>query len=153
MRVEIERALPQAHQKLTEIAHAAKRLWGYPESWMRRWRDALTITPVFITENEVYTASVNDEVAGFYALIGSGAKVTLDHLWVMPSQIGAGIGRQLFNHAVEVARQLGATELEIEADPNAVAFYERMGATRVGENVYTLEDQPRRLPLLTYRIG
>ena len=153
MQVQIERATPQAHQRLTEIAHAAKRHWGYPESWMRRWSDALTITPEFIADNEVYTASLIDEIAGFYALIGSGAKMTLDHLWVLPSQIGGGIGRQLFNHAIEVARQLGATEVEIEADPNAVAFYERMGAIRVGENVYELEGQPRRLPLLVYRIG
>jgi GNAT superfamily N-acetyltransferase len=152
MRAEIERAMPQAHRRLSEIAHAAKRHWGYPEAWMREWRDTLTITPEFIADNAVYAASVGDEIVGFYALLGSGAKVTLDHLWVLPSQMGAGIGRELFNHAIATARRRGAIEVEIEADPNAAAFYERMGATRVGENVYELEGQPRRLPLMIYRI-
>jgi hypothetical protein len=44
-------------------------------------------------------------------------------------------------------------EIEIEAEPNAVGFYERMGATRVGENEYELEGQPRILPLLIYKIA
>ncbi|MFL6212327.1 MAG: GNAT family N-acetyltransferase [Blastocatellia bacterium] len=152
MQVRIERAVPPSHQRLSEIAFAAKRHWDYPEAWIHQWRDALTITPEFIAANEVYAASVDGQVVGFYALVGSDVKVTLDHLWVLPSQIGGGIGRKLFNHAVEMARQQGATEIEIEADPNAVAFYERMGATRVGENVYELEGQPRRLPLLTYKV-
>jgi GNAT superfamily N-acetyltransferase len=153
MQILIERAGPQAHGQLSEIAHAAKRHWGYPEAWMRQWHDALTITPEFIAENEVYAARGDDETVGFYALVGSGAKVTLEHLWVRPAQIGAGIGRKLFNHAAQTAQRLGATEIEIEADPNAVTFYERMGATRVGENVYELEGQPRRLPLMIYQLA
>ena len=153
MQVQIERATSKTHRRLSEIAHAAKRHWGYPEAWMREWRDALTITPEFIADNEVYAASVGDEIVGFYALVGNGAKVTLDHLWLLPSQMGAGIGRQLFNHAMATARRRGAIEVEIEADPNAASFYERVGATRVGENVYELEGQPRRLPLMIYRIA
>lgn len=153
MQVSIDRATPQTHRRLSEIAHAAKRHWGYPEAWMRAWADALTITPEFIADNDVYTASVDEEIVGFYALVGEGAKVTLDHLWLLPAQMGAGVGRQLFNHAIETARQRGATEVEIEADPNAATFYEHLGATHVGENVYTLEGQPRRLPLMIYRIA
>jgi GNAT superfamily N-acetyltransferase len=152
MHVVIERATPQTHWRLSEIAHAAKRHWGYPEAWMREWRDTLTITPQFIQDHEVYTASVDAEIVGFYGLVGSGARMTLDHLWVLPSQIGAGIGRRLFNHAMAAARRRGAIEVEIEADPNAAAFYERVGATHVGENVYVLEGQPRRLPLMVYRL-
>jgi GNAT superfamily N-acetyltransferase len=149
----IERAGIETHGTLTEIAHAAKRHWGYPERWMQHWRDTLTITPDYIAGNEVYVARLGDAIVGFYALMGSGAKLTLDHLWLSPSQIGAGIGRTLFNHAMAKAKQLGATEIEIEAEPNAVGFYERMGATRVGENEYELEGQPRILPLLIYKLA
>jgi len=86
-------------------------------------------------------------------LTGSGARLTLDHLWLAPAQIGTGLGRTLFAHAVITAKQMGALELEIEAEPNATGFYERMGATRVGENIYELEGQPRILPLLIYKLA
>jgi GNAT superfamily N-acetyltransferase len=152
MQLRIEKAGREAHLALTEIAHAAKRHWGYPERWMQLWRDTLTITPDYIADNEVYLARAGEQVVGFYALLGSGAKLTLDHLWLVPSQIGAGIGRKLFDHAITTARRLGAAEVEVEADPNATGFYERMGATRVGENVYEMDGQPRILPLLIYTL-
>jgi GNAT superfamily N-acetyltransferase len=148
----IERAGTEIHHRLTEIAQAGKRHWGYPERWMQLWRDALTITANYISGNEVYIARIGELVVGFYALTGSGARLTLDHLWLAPAQIGTGLGRSLFTHAVAVARQMGAMEIEIEAEPNATGFYERMGATRVGENAYEIEGQPRILPLLIYRL-
>lgn len=52
----------------------------------------------------------------------------LDHLWVVPEKFGTGIGRALFQHALQQAEALGAEFLELEADPHAVGFYERMGA-------------------------
>lgn len=72
----------------------------------------------------------------------------LDHLWVLPERIGSGIGRSLFEHAVHRASALGAEVLEIESDPNAEGFYRRMGAERIGENVFEIERQRRTLPLL-----
>lgn len=153
MELRIEKADPTTHQTLTEIAHAAKRHWGYPERWMQLWREALTITPDYIADNGVYVVQARDEIIGFYALLGTSEKLTLDHLWLTPSYMGSGIGKALFNHAVALARQLGATEVEIEADPNAVGFYERMGAVRFGETEYEVEGQPRILPLLIYKLA
>ena len=45
----------------------------------------------------------------------------------------AGFGRTLLDHATREARRRGAKRLTILADPYAAAFYERMGARRVGE--------------------
>ena len=42
--------------------------------------------------------------------------------------IGSGAGRALFDAAAVLARQQGAHRMTILADPNAAAFYERMGA-------------------------
>lgn len=148
MQTTIQRARPEQHERLTQIAHAAKKHWGYPERWMEIWKDALTITPEFIAGNEVYTVRVESEVAGFYGLIVSEGKVQLEHMWVDPDYIGGGIGKQLFDHAIKVATSLGASLMEIESDPNAEGFYKRMGARQVGESVSTLEGQPRLLPLL-----
>ncbi len=146
--VEIVRASPGDAGVLTRIAFAAKSYWGYPERWIERWQEALTITPEFISDNEVYGAVFEEELGGFYALVERGREVELEHLWVSPEHIGAGIGRALFDHAVRRAAALGATTLSIEADPNAEGFYRRMGARRVGENVYEIEGHRRELPLL-----
>ena len=146
--VEIVRASPGDAGVLTRIAFAAKSYWGYPERWIELWQEALTITPEFISDNEVYGAVFEEELGGFYALVERGREVELEHLWVSPEHIGAGIGRALFDHAVRRAAALGATTLSIEADPNAEGFYRRMGARRVGENVYEIEGHRRELPLL-----
>ena len=145
--VEIVRASPGDAETLTRIAFAAKSYWGYPERWIQRWQEALTITPGFISDNEVY-AAVFEEMGGFYALVERGRTVELEHLWVSPDHIGTGVGRVLFDHAVRRAAALGAATLSIEADPNAEGFYRRMGARRVGENVYEIDGQKRELPLL-----
>ena len=148
MQITIQRAAPEQHERLTRIAFAAKKYWGYPERWMEIWKDALTITPEFIVVNEVHAATLESEVAGFYGLIVSRGKVQLEHMWIDPDYIGRGIGKQLFDHAIEIATGLGADSIEIESDPNAEGFYKRMGARQVGESVSELEGQPRVLPLL-----
>ncbi len=144
----IRRAAPGDADVLSRIAFSAKGHWGYPKRWMERWRDGLTITPGFVEHNEVHGVIVEGETVGFYALVGQAPTLELEHLWVSPEHMGLGLGRALFEHAVDTATDLGAETLGIEADPNAEGFYERMGATRVGEIVYELEGRERILPLL-----
>jgi GNAT superfamily N-acetyltransferase len=146
--MKILRATPGDAGTLTGISFAAKRYWGYPERWIAQWEEALTITPDFVRRNEVYVAIVEGKPVGFYALAGQGDKIELEHLWVSPEHIGTGVGRALFDHAVRRAGSLGAEVLGIEADPNAEGFYRRMGARRVGETSYPIDDQRRVLPLL-----
>jgi GNAT superfamily N-acetyltransferase len=145
---EIRRATPGDAAALTRIAFAAKGHWGYPERWISRWSETLTITPEFIRRNEVYAAHDEGKPVGFYAIVGRGREIELEHLWMSPEHMGAGLGRALFDHAARRAASLGAEVLSIEADPNAEGFYRRMGARRVGENVYGIEGQQRVLPLL-----
>jgi GNAT superfamily N-acetyltransferase len=151
--VEVRRALPGDAEVLTRVAFAAKRYWGYPERWVLQWSEVLTITPEFVRVNEVYAAVSGAEPFGFYALAGKGRELELEHLWVSPAWIGSGAGRLLFEHAMETAASRGANSVEIEADPNAEGFYLRMGARRVGENVYDIEGQRRVLPLLKVELS
>lgn len=141
-------ANPEEAARLTEIALAAKRHWGYPESWLEAWREDLTITPEFIKSNDVFVAVERDALIGFYALVTSESVTELDHLWVLPERIGKGIGRQLLNHALGRAEAIGARRIEIVSDPNAEGFYRKAGATKIGEVVSTIEGQERRLPRL-----
>jgi GNAT superfamily N-acetyltransferase len=146
--IEIRRAVLEDAGALSRIAFAAKGHWGYPEHWMEHWRETLTITPEFIRRNEVHVATIEGKPVGFYALVGEGRRIELEHLWVLPERMGEGVGRALFDHATGTATSLGAGVVGIEADPNAEGFYRRMGATRVGEIVYEIDGRERVLPLL-----
>ena len=133
---------------LTTIALDAKRYWGYPEHWIKHWESDLTITPEFIRDNHVYVAEENGEIQGFYALCVAGAKAELDHMWVTPACIGAGVGKELFLDAMERAAALNVSSVEISSDPNAAGFYKRMGATQIGETDASLPGMARKLPRL-----
>lgn len=146
MDVQIRRARPEEAAVLTEIAHAAKRFWGYPETWIQQWQAELTITPDFIANNEMYVAVKGEEVAGCGALCFSETTAELEHMWIRPEYMGAGIGRALFTHIKERATNLRLPALELTADPNAEAFYEHMGARRIGEVRSEIEGQARVLP-------
>ncbi len=119
---------------------------------MHRWAESLTISPGFVRDNEVYAAVEGGDPFGFYALVGRGSVLELEHLWVAPEFIGRGAGRALLEHAMGRASSLGAEALRIEADPNAEGFYRRMGAERTGESAYEIEGHSRVLPLMALKL-
>jgi predicted N-acetyltransferase YhbS len=133
---------------LTEIAFAAKRHWQYPETWIHRWRELLTITPDYIAEHPTFVAVVDGELAGFCAVQIAAGEALLDHLWVLPAFMGRGIGRTLFRQAEEIARASGAVRMRIVGDPHAEPFYARMGATLCGREPASMDGEERFLPLL-----
>lgn len=147
--MKIRKALTADAAALTQIAHDAKRHWGYPENWIQHWQDDLTISPDFISANQVYVAESESGLLGFYALLLKGTQAELDHLWVAPEHIGTGVGKALFLHAMQRASAGNVSEVEILSDPNAEGFYRKMGAHRMGETVSEMEGQPRTLPRLT----
>ncbi len=146
--ISVSPARPQDAAELTRIAHAAKRHWGYPDAWMAIWRDQLTITPQDIAVQATFVARAGDQSLGFCALSQRDDVACLEHFWVLPDAMGSGVGRTLFEHAADQAMRRGATLLEVEADPNAAGFYQRMGCQPAGEHVYDLAGQPRHLPVL-----
>jgi N-acetylglutamate synthase-like GNAT family acetyltransferase len=146
--VNIRKAIVEDADTLSSIAQDAKRYWGYPEHWLERWREELTISPNFINENDVYVADSDGVVTGFYALVTKGDEAELDHLWVAPQHIGQGVGKELFLHAMQRAAERNFASVDILADPNAEGFYQKMGASRVGESAYDINGEPRVLPRL-----
>ncbi|HEX2210045.1 MAG TPA: GNAT family N-acetyltransferase [Longimicrobium sp.] len=142
----IRRATPDDAGALTRIAHAARSHRGYPDAWIGDWRDALTLTPGYIPAHEVFAAANDDGPRGFYALSPRGETAVVDHLWIEPAWMGRGPGRALLEHAMDTARALGATRMEIDSDPHAEAFYRRMGARRIGVVPAGVEGVARVLP-------
>src|SRR2546423_10795417 len=149
----IVRAKPEDAEALTQIAHAAKRHLGYPETWIAAWRDILTMRPEFVAANVAFIAIDDDSrPVGFYILTTQDDGIHLDHLWIVPAAMGRGMGKALFEHATAEARKLGFDSIKIEADPNAEGFYKRMGAARVGTNISEVCGQRRELPLLEWSL-
>jgi len=120
---------------------------------MELWRPGLEVSPGFVRDNEMYVAVRGGEAIGFYALVGGECGLDLEHLWVLPDWIGTSLGRKLFKHAMARAKELGAETVTIESDPNAEGFYRRMGARRVGENVYELDGGERVLPVTVVELA
>lgn len=130
--VDIRPASPTDAPRLTAIAHAAKRHWGYSDELMALWDDDLTLSPQFIASHPVFCAVRDGEIIGFYALLRQGETCELEHMWVDPQHMGTGVGALLFEHAVHTVRSMGGSVLTIVSDPHAEGFYRRMGARRVG---------------------
>ena len=151
--MKIVRAKGDDAAALSNIALSAKRHWRYPERWLEIWRESLTFRAEFIAKHETYAAVVAGRTVGFYALRCEGSRGRLEHLWVLPDAMNQGVGRALFTHAVERAKILELQALEIESDPNADGFYQRLGARRVGVKMAELDGQLRELPVLVYDIA
>lgn len=129
----IRRARPHEADALSALAARSKAHWGYDAAFLERVRDAMTLHPEDVDRHEVWVLESSSGAPVGYHRVILGDPAELEDLWVEPSSIGSGAGRLLFEHAVEVARRGGASDLEIDADPHAVGFYERMGAVRIGE--------------------
>jgi GNAT superfamily N-acetyltransferase len=149
---EIRRARPQEASALSELAFRSKGHWGYDAAFLETCRGDLTITAEEIATAAVYVLVRADGIAGFYTLkpVNNGA-AELDDLFVDPTAIGTGVGRRLWQHAIDMATELGHSELLIQSDPYAEGFYLAMGAERIGERESTVAPG-RMLPLLRYRI-
>lgn len=139
---------PEEADELTQVAMAAKRHWGYPERWIEIWTPQLTFDSQYFQKNESWVADVDEQPVAFYTLLDKGGSAWLENLWVAPDFIGKGIGRRLFLHAAELARQREYRMLRLEADPNATRFYEKMGMQKIGERHSEVDGQPRSLPIM-----
>ncbi|MFL5919714.1 MAG: GNAT family N-acetyltransferase [Gaiellaceae bacterium] len=123
--------------RLREIAVDAKAHWGYDRERVEDWGRRGDFEPESLQALEVYVAEADGKPIGWASLIPRGEVGWLEDLWVDPPWIGRGVGRLLFEHVADRARELGARRLEWEAEPNAQGFYERMGASYVRESEVT----------------
>lgn len=138
---------------LSALALAAKRHWRYGPEDIERWRPLLTVTESELVSRPAFVADVGGEAAGFYVLEPRQAVWELEHLWVSPQYMRRGIGRALLEHAAGTARAGGASEILIDADPNAEAFYLACGATRLGAVAAPItSDRARVRPQLSLHV-
>ena len=123
-------ARPDEADLLTELCLRSKAVWGYDDAFMRACRAELTLSPADFTRSSLQVAVEGDEVTGVVQVVVDGEKADLAKLFIAPSTLRAGVGRQLFDWAVNNARERGARWLWIEADPDAARILPANGRGR-----------------------
>ena len=92
----------------------------------------LTLDPHEVATSEVWVLERDGKPLGWHRVTFHGDMAELEDLWLEPAVIRTGLGRQLFEHAVDIARQHRAEALEWDAEPYAQGFYEAMGGREIG---------------------
>jgi N-acetylglutamate synthase-like GNAT family acetyltransferase len=148
----IRPALPDEAPLLTDLALRSKAYWDYNPDFLEACRADLTITAEIISDNTINVLQDNDQVVGFYGLFAREEDaVELEYLFIDPDAIGTGYGRQLWRHAVATAREQGFETMFINSDPHTEAFYEAMGAKRIGQSESAIWPG-RMLPLMAFEL-
>jgi GNAT superfamily N-acetyltransferase len=133
---------------LTELVFRSKSYWGYENNLMKLWKEQLKISPEYIEKNIVDVAYIEGKEAGFFSINIEDRE--LEDFWVDPEYMGKGVGRGMFKEVRQRMEELSISEITIISDPNALAFYEKMGAQIIGES----ESVPpgRKLPKLKFTL-
>ena len=134
MAIDLRPARPGEAATLSELALRSKAHWGYDEEFLQRCRVVLTLRDDELEPRRTVVAEEDGRIVGYYTLDESehNGESELGNLWIDPRHLRRGVGRLLWEHAIETARRLGLTSLLVTADPHAEGFYRAMGATRVG---------------------
>lgn len=131
---------------LSQLCLRSKSYWGYDADFMKACEDELTLHKDAL-DHPIVLADTPSGIAGVAQLMHEDADMDLALLYVDPAHMGRGIGQVLFDWCVTTGQSMQADRLLIEADPNAAAFYEHMGAKLIG-NAPSGSIPGRRLPLL-----
>jgi GNAT superfamily N-acetyltransferase len=147
----VRRARPDESRLLTELTVRSKAFWGYDDSFLEGARQELEFNASkFLPDFHVYVIEAEGQPLGFCSLISvDGSTVELYDLFVEPSCIGKGYGKELWDYAVKLARSLGFKRIVLTADPNAEPFYAHQGAIRIGEKASPVCSD-RALPVMEY---
>ncbi|MEQ8292050.1 MAG: GNAT family N-acetyltransferase [Roseovarius sp.] len=137
--------------ELSALCLRSKAHWGYDAVFMAACREELTLTGQDIETSALTVAWRDGALAGVAQVKPEANGAEIWKLFVDPPHMGTGVGRQLFDWCVAEARKLEAAELRIEADPEAVPFYQRMGA-KIAGSAPSGSIPGRRLPLLRYTL-
>jgi len=143
-------------ERLSAIGVRSKAFWGYDAAFMAACHDELTVTAADLVDpRKIWRlAEVDGRIAGYFGVVpcDEDGSCEVEALFVEPGDIGGGLGKILFDALVELAASSGYRRLVIQSDPNALGFYEAMGAVKIGE--LASDSIPgRSLPLLEMELS
>ena len=117
---------------LSELCMRSKAVWGYDADFMAACLKELTFVPGDLVSSRIAVAARGESVLGVAQVRMVGRDADLQKLFVEPSALRGGVGKALFDWAIDAAREMGASRMIIEADPGAAPFYRSLGARDVG---------------------
>jgi putative acetyltransferase len=99
---------------------------------LSEWTDALRPEgyAALLATSEFLVAEQDGELLGFGILKLSGSLINA--IYVSPRAVRRGVGRRLHEAMEGIARQQGATRLQLSSTLNAVPFYEDLGYLQNG---------------------
>ncbi|MBC5823707.1 MAG: GNAT family N-acetyltransferase [Candidatus Eremiobacteraeota bacterium] len=136
---------------MSRLALRSKAYWGYDAAFMEMIRPSFAITGEYIEGWPVFLAEKSSTPIAFYGFRKIGGDVFLADMFVDPDYVRRGLGTLLWSHALTTAGLEAYPHFFIESDPNAEAFYLRLGCKRVGDIISA--DSGRVLPLLRYELA
>jgi len=143
-----------AHIHATAVATAYQHIFPAnlpkptPESLEQGWQELVTTETVIVAEP-------GSQIVGMVALAADGSvpsRLLLKRLHVLPGSWGQGIGAQLHDKVIDLARQRGADKLNLwvlEDNARARGMYERRGWT-LAEPRRTFANQPTHIVDVLY---
>ena len=129
----------------------SKAHWGYDAEFMLACRDELTLRNGDVAEDLAVAIREGCTLLGVAQISEQHSRWELEKLFVDPTAMGRGLGTRLFDWAICKVAESGGELLAIAADPDAAAFYRKLGAVDVGMTP-SESITGRSLPLLHYRI-
>jgi len=152
----LSRIAPHQHEAINALILRSKAHWGYDAAMMAIMERVLRLDPDAAGAGRAIAAWQGDDPVGVVQISepwedDRGRAIGLDLLFIAPEAIGTGLGRRLYDWALDQARAAKAGRMDILSDPFARPFYTAMGASFI-------KDRPsdavsgRMLPFLEHRL-
>lgn len=127
---------------LKQVYWRAKASHGYSDQEMADFAAEVdeTLTVETIANDAFAIADREGQPVGFVGVQDTGKPDALhmEFLFIDPDAQGMGVGRLLFDWAVDAVRRQGFAALEFQSDVHVTGFYERMGAVKISETPSTV---------------
>lgn len=137
---------------LTQLAFDSEKYWGYDAKYMDKFKDEYCISEKYINQNHVFILEDDSRIVGFFALAQSESEWELEFFYVTAKRIRTGYGQMLWKELIRFCREQDIREFHLVTSPQAIGFYEKMGAEVTGETASLLNPK-RIIPVLHYKVA
>ena len=138
--MEVKEVTKESYQELIEVWECSVRATHHflPEENIAELKPL--IVQHYFDAVELRCVTQDGKIAGFIGVADS----NIEMLFVDPTYIGQGIGRQLIEYSIE---HMNASKVDVnEQNPKAIAFYEKVGFKKTGRS--ELDGQGNPFPLV-----
>lgn len=133
---------------LQEIMLQSLAFWGYSEEIMRILAVNLKITKEFVRKSIIYLAEKDGIIDGFFGVVPEAEDRNEAKFYLRPKIIKQGLGSRLWDRVIADLRKAGLKYFTFVIDNNAIGFYEKKGAIKIGERPSSVVGE--NIPLMRF---